>query len=495
MSDEPTTADADDLPMSDDEIAKLDAEAASLTPEERAAPASDDDEIVEPGPVPEQMPLRGPMWRGPSARIAAVETLPSATGNQWRTLLKKEFTRAGSITPGSPHNVLVFLTHHPMLAGAIAYDELRECIVKKRAIEWADHESVPARDEAGADEWDDSDDTRLTAWFDRVLNVKVSGQTLRSSIGVVAQRARFHPVRDYLRGLVWDGTVRLDAWLATYLGSAAGAYERAIGVRWMIAAVARIMRPGCQSDHVLIFEGATGKGKSSALRILADPWFSDDDLQLGSAEAAKSLRGVWVQELGEIPRMTRRDGETLKAFVSRRQDHYRDSFGHRAQNFPRRCVFAGTTEDDQYLVDPRGGRRWWGVRIGEIGLDALKRDRDMLWAEAVVRFDGGDPWHVDSAQLAALCTEEQSDRVISDPWEEKLAKWLETDEARRRVTEPGYLTTTDVLSMCLDIPAERRDRSSATRVGQAMKRLGWQKRRFRDGSILIWGYANAARAF
>ena len=485
MSDDPTIAtandDDDDLPSTLEEIERLEREAASLTPEEIAAL----DPIVDPPPIQgAQLPLRSyPQKPIDLAKIAA-----DRAANAWRNLIKFEQTRNGPIVPGSVNNALVYLTHDPKLQGLVAYDELRECIVRRRQIDWAEHESVPVREELGADEWDDADDTRLVAWFDRTLRIKITGQTLRSAINVVAQRARFHPVRDYLRGLTWDATPRLNTWLSTYLGTAQTAYEQAIGVRWMISAVARVMRPGCQADHVMALEGPTGRGKSSALYVLANPWFSDDDLQIGSAEAAKSLRGVWIQELGELPRMTSRNGDALKAFITRRQDHYRDSYGHRAQNFPRRSVFAGTTEDDQYLADPRGGRRWWGVRVGAIDLDALKRDRDQLWAEAVVRFDQNEPWHVDSRELAELCAEQQAGRVIVDPWATRIAAWVETMSTKQKLREQGYLTVVDALSLCLEIPAERQDRSASIRVGQAFGRIGWSRRRFTDTISRPWGY-------
>lgn len=477
MSDD-STVDADEL-MTPEELAAIEAEAALLTPEELA----DDG--------PEAAPPRGAQLR-----LAQVIQLPDKSATAWRKDLRIEWTKVGQVISPSVHNLLCILAGDPKLAGMVAYDELRETVVKVRPIEWASYESVPPSETPNADEWTDVDDTRMVSWLDRVHAVKFSTQAVHGAINTIAERIRINPIRDYLRGLVWDATPRLNSWLHTYLGSRDTAYERAIGPRWMISAVARAMKPGCKADHVMVLEGEQGDGKSLALQILASvPWFTDDDLPIGNKDAAAGLHGSWIHELGEVGKLSAKSLEQVKAFVTRQVDRYRPPYGHRAQSFPRRCVFAGSSNDDQYLTDPTGGRRWWGVKCGaragegrRIDIASIRADRDQLWAEAVVRFDQGEAWHVDSTALAALCRDEQEARLILDPWAETVGAWLSSIAAKEKLRSVGYLTTSDVLSLALDIDAERRDRSASMRVGAILRTLGWGRKQQRNDAGRVWGY-------
>jgi putative DNA primase/helicase len=202
------------------------------------------------------------------------------------------------------------------------------------------------------------------------------------------------------------------------------AYLRSVGSKWLIAAVARIYRPGCKADYVIIFEGPQGIGKSTCCRILAgDGWFADEIADLGTKDSAQDLRGKWIVELAEVAALRRGEIERVKAFVSRNVDHYRPSYGRRSMDFPRQCVFAGTTNADAYLADETGNRRFWPVKVTGLQLDALVRDRDQLWAEAVSRFRAGESWWLDQ-EVEAFAAEEQEQRRQGDPWEEPILDWL-----------------------------------------------------------------------
>jgi predicted P-loop ATPase len=261
----------------------------------------------------------------------------------------------------------------------------------------------------------------------------------------VARDNGFHPVREYFEGLRWDGTPRLDTWLIDYFHADDTPYVRAIGPRWLISSVARIYEPGCQADHVLVLEGPQGKQKSTALRTLAvkDEWFTDRLSNLSSKDAIQEVAGVLIIELAELDILMRTKPAAYKAFLSRRYDRFRPVYGRHMVLWKRQCIFGGTvnpTADGRYLNDLTGARRFWPVTCrGRIDIDALRRDRDQLWAEAVVRYRRGDPWWLETEALERLAEAEQQARIAVDPWLPSIRDWLgdRTDVAISEVLEHG----------------------------------------------------------
>ena len=347
--------------------------------------------------------------------------------------------------------------------------------------------------------WSDIDDIELAHWC-QLRGVILKPTTCAAAIQMVASHHRHHPVRGYLEDLCWDGTPRLDMWLETYLGARINAetldadlsdddlnceeptpsekytaYLRSIGPKWMIAAVARIYRPGCKVDHVIVFEGPQGVGKSTCLRILAgDDWFADEISDLGTKDSAQDLRGKWIVELAEVAALKRATLERMKAFISRNVDHYRPSYGRRSMDFPRQCVFAGTTNADAYLADETGNRRFWPVKVTWLRLDELVRDRDQLWAEAVARFKAGEAWWLDR-EIEALAAEEQEQRRQGDPWEEPILDWL----GRQTKTEH---TVAEILSGALQREVGDWTQADLNRVARCLRANGYQRFQVRDAA-------------
>ena len=205
----------------------------------------------------------------------------------------------------------------------------------------------------------------------------------------------------YLDSLKWDGRPRLDKMLHAYFGAKDTEYSSRVGAMFLIAMVARIRRPGCKADYAHL-RGAAGQGEIQALRHIGDGrWFSDRLPDLHSKDASVHLRGKWLVEVAELDKMNRAETNTLKAFITTQVEDYRPPYGRYGVKEPRQCLFVGTTNDSEYLRDETGARRFWPVLCGVLDPDGLARDRDMLFAEAVERFNKGEKWWPD-AEFEAL---------------------------------------------------------------------------------------------
>jgi Virulence-associated protein E/Domain of unknown function (DUF3854) len=381
-------------------------------------------------------------------------------------------------TPANPQghvypvlaNAITALRHAPEWKGVLASNEFELAPMAVRTTPWG---NLP---NGGA--WTDHEDRLTAEWLQRngvLVDVYTAGQAAQT----VAKDRSFHPIRTYLESVRWDGVERLDRWLSAYVGVEDTGYAQAVGARWLISAVARIYQPGVKADCCLILEGPQGSRKSTALKTLAGPYFTDELADLGTKDSALQTRGVWIIELSELDTLSRSEVSRIKAFMSRTTDRFRPPYGKRLIESPRQCVFAGTVNHSSYLRDETGARRFWPVACGSIDIDGLARDRDQLWAEAKVRFDGGAAWWLDSSDLMNAAAEEQADRFEGDPWEEVIARWCE---------DRPSISVSEVLSCCLDKPKAHWMQADKNRVARCFRALGWERYRERQGSRLEWRY-------
>lgn len=298
----------------------------------------------------------------------------------------------------------------------------------------------------------------------------------------LARQHSFNPVADYLDSLEWDGEARIGTWLSDYLGADSDDFAHAIGRIVLVAAVRRARQPGCKFDNVLILEGEQGTGKSTALKVLGGEWFSDAELgRVDSKEAPQILQGVWIHELGELTALSRIESEALKGFVSRVEDRYRAPYERVPRSVPRRCIFIGTTNHAAYLSDQTGNRRFWPVRTGRIDLDALRRDSDQLWAEAVAAEAAGEPIEL-SHDLYRNASEEQDQRLVADPWVDDITRYLDIHKCDR-------VHSRDLMEYALEIEPGRKNQAGAKRLRQVMAGLGWTyKKAVRIGDRSGSGY-------
>ena len=260
------------------------------------------------------------------------------------------------------------------------------------------------------------------------------------------------------------GTHRLQSRLPDYLGVDPSPYAAAVGSRWMISAVARVFEPGCKAGCCLILEGEQGIRKSTALRVLAQPWFTDEIADLGSKDAALQTRGVWVIEIAEIDSLSRSDVGKIKAFMSRMADRFRPPYGKRPIDSPRQCVFAGSVNHGTYLRDETGGRRFWPVhcKAPAIDVDALADARDQLWAEAAHLYFDGKPWRLDSVPLNREAADEQADRYEGDPWDELILAWAGLRES---------VSVAEVLTNCLEKKKDMWTQTDKNRIARCLRAL------------------------
>jgi predicted P-loop ATPase len=307
---------------------------------------------------------------------------------------------------------------------------------------------------------------------------RLSKDIAHQAVDVQAYKRRFHPVRDYLTALEWDQTERLDKLLPTYFGAEDVPYTLAIGRMFLISMVARIIKPGCKADHMPVIEGPQGKLKSTACEILGGDWFSDSlpDITVGK-DAQQHLRGKWLIEVAEMHAMGRAEAAQLKTFVSRTEERYRPSYGRKEVIEKRQCIFVGTTNKDTYLRDETGGRRFWPVKAGIIDTDGLIRDRDQLFAEAMVKFNNHERWWPAKDFERDQIMPEQALRYEADVWEENISVYL---EVKTRVL------ISQVAREALGIETPRIGTAEQRRIAAALQQLRWEREPKKDWKGNRW---------
>ena len=307
---------------------------------------------------------------------------------------------------------------------------------------------------------------------------------------------RFDPIVDFLEGLDWDGTPRLDKWLTTYLGGADTPLNRAFSKLTLVAAVRRARKPGCKFDHILVLEGPEGKMKSTAIVVLAGiENFSDQTILTASDKEQQELvRGVWIFEIADLAGMKRSEVEKVKSFASRTHDRARPAYGRRRIDAPRRGILIGTTNEDNYLQSQTGNRRFWPVETGTIDIEALRRDRDQLWAEAAeVEATGIEL--VLSKELWGDAGAAQDERRLHDPWDDLLAnvRGENYQAADGGPVDQEWVKAQELL-MRLEIKPDRATPEVYKRLKRVMRRLGWTDgRHYFGGPEQVRGYWRPTR--
>ena len=422
------------------------------------------------GPGPGAAP-GGPPPPGPGAHTAA------------RGWIRDRRSRYAGIVA----NVITAFRELPAFIGCVAYDEMALQVVLRRALPGDTQFTGPRL-------WEDADTTRAQDFLQRHAEMaRVGRGTVDQGVDSVARDHRFHPVRDYLAAQKWDRRRRLNTWLSRYLGVKWSRYAARTGRWWLIGLVARAQRPGIRADYMRILEGPQGVEKSQVCVALCGPWVSDQPLDIrgDSRAASQHLRGRWLCEISELAFFRQADIENLKAFLTRPVERYLPRYAHREVEEPRQCGFIGTTNHSGgYLHDPTGGRRFWPHRVGTINIAALRRDRDQLWAEALVAFQAGEHWWPDRTFEEQALQPEQAERYDADAWLEPIGHALDELRAQaaiKRLADPDVPPARTTLLQIWRVAMEDAnahstqpltrdfDRGAQARVREILQFLGWQR--------------------
>lgn len=361
-------------------------------------------------------------------------------GSGWKEDL--DYNGKGSLVP-SISNAVIILDHDPRIAGRIRYNEFANRYEIVKDLPW---KKAPGT-------WADNDDSALRYYLEKTFGL-VTPTKIADAVAVVLEKHKYHPVRDYLNSLTWDGQPRLDTLLADWIGVENDSlYIHTVTRKALTAAVARVFEPGCKFDTMLVLRGPQGIGKSMILKKLAGKWVQETMTTVEGKEACEQLRGFWLIEMGELTATRKADNEAIKLFLSRQTDTYRVPYGKRLSEFPRQCVFIGTTNAPTYLSDTSGGRRFWPVTLSGknprrgIWSDLTQDYVDQIWAEAVFRYQAGESIYLDDPVLAnealvqqsAVRKESEKAGMIEVYLDRLLpAVWQDLDLSQRRSWLGGY---------------------------------------------------------
>ena len=325
-------------------------------------------------------------------------------------------------------NFLLIIENEPLLKGKIAYNKFSNRAVVLGKLPW--------RSEENKSDWNDTDDSGLREFIEKYYGISSTAKCA-DALALSFEKHSFHPVKDYLNNLLWDGVERIDKLFIDYLGAEDNSYVRTVTRKVIVAAVARVFVPGIKFDNMPVLSGTQGLGKSTIIKKLGREWYSDSLTTVSGKEAYEQLQGVWLLEMGEMMATKKADIEATKHFLSKTEDIYRVAYGRRTSRFPRQCVFIGTTNDREFLRDKTGNRRFWPIDVGVIPhnksvfKDLTEYEINQIWAEAVELFKGGEPLYLNKEEekeaekqqdshseesAKAGLIQEYLDRPITDNW-------------------------------------------------------------------------------
>lgn len=308
----------------------------------------------------------------------------------------------------------------------LAYDAFGNTEVVKGKLPWRDRE----RQHLDYEPWLGADDKRLQHYFGKVYEIK-SSTMIQNAFTEVVHSNSFHPIKEYIEAQKWDGVSRVDRLFITYLGADDTHYIRSVTRKMLVAAITRLYEPGCKFDEMLVLVGPQGAGKSSLLAKLGRKWFSDSLRTFENKEAGEHLQGAWIFEIGELAAMRKAEVEEIKTFLSKTEDRYRVAYDRQVSEFPRKCVFFGTTNNYNFLHDPTGNRRFWPVDVNPAEREKSHWDHltdevvGQIWAEALHLYRQGEDLKLDK-EAAAEALRMQGIHTEEDPREGLIEKYLNT---------------------------------------------------------------------
>ena len=390
-------------------------------------------------------------------------------------------------------NIVRILDNDPKLA-VIGYNELKSTI---------DFLARPAWQPIKYPTWTDNDASQLRVYLSETYGIYSPNKTT-DALNKIAAKRKHHPIRDYLNGLpAWDGNPRLDSLLIDYLGAEDTPYVRAVTRKTLVAAVARVFVPGIKFDSVLVMDGPQEKGKSTLFnRLAGDAWFNDGltltDMQ--DKTGAEKLQGYWIMEIGELTGMRKSDIDSVKSFISRRDDKYRASYGRVVESHPRQSIIVATVNGTGgFLRDPTGNRRFWPVNTPggktRYAWDLIETDVALIWAEAILRWKEGERLFLEGdvksvanvMQNAALESDEREGMVreylevpLPEGWDDydlyarrSFLSGCEFGTTNKGVKRRRYVSTMEIWAECFGKDPSSIRKIDSYELGVVLRKLGW----------------------
>lgn len=398
-------------------------------------------------------------------------------GEEQEASIVWDVTEAGQIKK-TLNNTVNYFTHSSFgLSDMFTYNEFTSDVSFIRNAPWHLHTPVNPM-------WTEQDAISAKLYLSRKHRYEPSVNLIHETVVATSRTKSYHPVKEYLDGLEWDGTERLKSWLVDYAGVKNNEYVQAIGIKTLVAAVSRIYKPGCKFDYVLVLEGEQGIGKSTLINILGGDWYGDINLDTHSKDTVDAMRGKWVIEVSEMECTRRQETQALKAFITRQVDRVRLAYARQSTDFPRQCIFIGTTNpeaENGYLKDTTGNRRFWPVYCTKVDFDGLYAVRDQLWAEAIAKFKAGEKLFINNRDVNALAIQEANRRVSDDPWTDQVAAFL--DRPDMDGIKPDYVTGLEVYESAIGGLAKNFTRKEAVRIANCMQKLRWERGTFYHNTI------------
>ncbi len=431
--------------------------------------------------------------------------------------LKLEVDKNG-LYKSSIKNIVTILENDENLKDKIAYNLFSNRTIIKGDLPWK-----KVVDKENGDVWQDSDDSNLRMYLDVAYKI-VSPHKIYDGISIIEKRNEFHPVRDYLNSLDWDNVSRLDNLMIDYLGAENSEYTKAITRKMLVAAFTRIFKPGTKFDYMMVLVGKQGLGKSHIISLLGKHWYSDSINTVQGKEAYEQLQNAWILEMAELSATKKAEAESVKHFISKTEDSYRQAYGRRVETFKRQCVFFGTTNEIEFLKDRTGNRRYWPLMVGvnkpkkNLFEDLNKHEIDMIWAEAMHFYKKGEKLILEGdIQKQATMQQEKhlegnsKEGMIKEYLDIKLPKnWYNMDiyERRRYISESEFLRVDNdcilrekVCSVEVWVELFGGDiknfhRGNAMEINEILRRIdGWESLKEGQGKLRFGKFYGTQRAF
>lgn len=396
-------------------------------------------------------------------------------------------------------NVQTVLQYDPKIKSHMYLDEFSNRVIIINPLPWEIAE-YPYRPRA----WTDTDDAGLRSYLERSYNL-TGKERILDALAIHINNHKVHSLKDYLKNLKWDGVDRLDTLLIDYFGAENNIYTREAIRKCLVAAVVRVFYPGTKFDEMLILSGRQGVGKSTFFCMLGMEWYSDSLSTFEGRDAAELLQGYWIIEAGELTGLNKSEMNDVKQFLSKREDVYRVPYGRRTENFPRRCIIVGTTNDKEFLKDVTGNRRFWPIDL-EVNDHSKNIFRDLpaevsqIWAEAVYRMHDGETLRL-SEEASALAIDSQISHKEVNPKEGVIVEFLEKEipvdwyqksmQARRELVISGFtgagtmvkrdrISAAEIYVECFhNIGLGQMKRQEAFEINNILKGLdGWEQMKY-----------------